>query len=123
VALDVPLAELFDYACRRSVRAVGDRVPSRSARASRSASSSKPRRERRAAERMKPHRACANDAPRLSADWLELMRFLSAYYQRPLGRDVVSRAAAAAALRRSRCRARRSRHAKAASPRIVANHD
>jgi len=30
-----------------------------------------------------------DDAPRLTADWLELMRFLSAYYQRPLGETVI----------------------------------
>ena len=31
-----------------------------------------------------------SDAPRLPADWLELMRFLSSYYQRPLGETVVA---------------------------------
>ena len=31
-----------------------------------------------------------SDAPRLSPQWLELMRFLSAYYQRPLGETVIS---------------------------------
>ncbi len=31
-----------------------------------------------------------DDAPRLPADWLEQMRFLAAYYQRPLGETVAS---------------------------------
>ncbi len=31
-----------------------------------------------------------SDAPRLSPQWLELMRFLSSYYQRPLGETVIS---------------------------------
>ncbi len=41
------------------------------------------------ADRVKPLLAIRDDAPRLSADWLELMRFLSAYYQRPLGESVI----------------------------------
>ena len=41
-------------------------------------------------ERMKPIAAVRDDAPRLSAEWLELMRFLSSYYQRPLGETIVS---------------------------------
>src|SRR5205823_3467556 len=34
--------------------------------------------------------AVRDDAPRLPADWLELMRFLSGYYQRPLGETVIA---------------------------------
>ena len=41
------------------------------------------------AERLKSISAVRDDAPRLPADWLELMRFLSAYYQRPLGETVI----------------------------------
>jgi len=40
-------------------------------------------------DRVKPLLAIRDDAPRLPADWLELMRFLSAYYQRPLGESVI----------------------------------
>ena len=38
---------------------------------------------------MKPIAAVRDDAPRLPQDWLELMRFLSGYYQRPLGETVI----------------------------------
>ena len=41
------------------------------------------------AEKLKSIRAVRDDAPRLSGEWLELMRFLSAYYQRPLGETVI----------------------------------
>jgi len=41
------------------------------------------------AEELKSISAVRDDAPRLTADWLELMRFLSAYYQRPLGETVI----------------------------------
>src|SRR5207245_3686327 len=41
------------------------------------------------AARVKPIVALRDDAPRLPADWLELMRFLSGYYQRPLGETVI----------------------------------
>src|ERR1700752_3384906 len=42
------------------------------------------------AARVKPIVALRDDAPRLPAGWLELMRFLSGYYQRPLGETVIS---------------------------------
>ena len=35
-------------------------------------------------------RALRDDAPRLPHDWIALMRFLSGYYQRPLGETVIS---------------------------------
>ena len=41
-----------------------------------------------ASARLKPVKRILDDAPRLSADWLEQMRFLSSYYQRPLGETV-----------------------------------
>lgn len=41
-----------------------------------------------ASTRLKPVSRVLDDAPRLSADWLEQMRFLSSYYQRPLGETV-----------------------------------
>jgi primosomal protein N' (replication factor Y) len=40
--------------------------------------------------RMKAITAVRDDAPRLPPDWLELMRFLSGYYQRPLGETMIS---------------------------------
>jgi primosomal protein N' (replication factor Y) len=42
------------------------------------------------AERIKPISAVRDDAPRLPEDWIALMRFLSGYYQRPLGETVIS---------------------------------
>jgi primosomal protein N' (replication factor Y) len=42
------------------------------------------------ASRIKSVTAVRNDAPRMPADWIELMRFLSAYYQRPLGETVIA---------------------------------
>ena len=43
-----------------------------------------------ALDRLKAIIDVRSDAPRLSAQWLELMRFLSTYYQRPLGETVIS---------------------------------
>ena len=43
-----------------------------------------------ALERVKSIIAVRDDAPRLPAQWLELMRFLSSYYHRPLGETVVA---------------------------------
>jgi primosomal protein N' (replication factor Y) (superfamily II helicase) len=41
------------------------------------------------AAKLKSISAVRDDAPRLSADWLELVTFLAAYYQRPLGETVI----------------------------------
>lgn len=41
-----------------------------------------------ASARLKSIVRVLDNAPRLSAEWLELMRFLSSYYQRPLGETV-----------------------------------
>jgi primosomal protein N' (replication factor Y) (superfamily II helicase) len=92
VALAVPLAKLFEYALPRDVLVqVGDRVVVPLGARQRigvvleaQAESALP------PERMKPIAAVRDDAPRLSAEWLELMRFLSGYYQRPLGETIVS---------------------------------
>jgi primosomal protein N' (replication factor Y) len=90
VALEVPVAKLFDYLADDSTPAsVGDRVVVPFGARDRvgvvveigedsSVSSA----------RLKPVRRVLDGAPRLSADWLEQMRFLSAYYQRPLGETV-----------------------------------
>ena len=42
-----------------------------------------------AADRLKRIARVLDDAPRLPSNWLELMRFLSGYYQRPLGETVI----------------------------------
>ena len=92
VALAVPLAKLFDYAVPEGLSLqVGDRVVVPFGARQQigvvletEAESDLP------AGRMKPVVAVRDDAPRLSTDWLELMRFLSGYYQRPLGETIVS---------------------------------
>ena len=92
VALDVPLAKLFDYAQTSVAPAqVGDRVVVPFGARQRlgvvveaQAASDVP------VSRMKAITAVRDDAPRLAADWLELMRFLSSYYQRPLGETLIS---------------------------------
>jgi len=92
VALDVPLARLFDYAAPEDCElAPGDRVavPFGARQeigvvVEANAASELP------AERIKRISARRDDAPRLPADWLELMRFLSVYYQRPLGETIIA---------------------------------
>ncbi|HEX7054634.1 MAG TPA: primosomal protein N' [Burkholderiales bacterium] len=92
MALDVPLAKLFDYSLPAGIVAMrGDRVAVRFGNRARigvvvEAQASTDI----AAERLKPIEAVRDDAPRLSADWLELMRFLSGYYQRPLGETILA---------------------------------
>src|SRR5947207_2873668 len=92
VALDVPLPRLFDYALPEGASVTsGDRVTVQLGKRNHtgvvieadSASTL-------ALDRLKAIVDVRSDAPRLPADWLELMRFLSAYYQRPLGETVVA---------------------------------
>src|SRR5690349_8701915 len=92
VALDVPLPRLFDYAVPSGAElACGDRVTVQLGRRNQTgvvieadiASDV-------AAARLKSIIDVRNDAPRLPADWLELMRFLATYYQHPLGETVVA---------------------------------
>src|SRR5438132_1137413 len=92
VALDVPLPRLFDYALPEGASvASGDRVTGQLGKRNHtgvvieadSASTL-------ALDRLKAIVDVRSDAPRLPADWLELMRFLSAYYQRPLGETVIA---------------------------------
>ncbi len=91
VALDVPLATLFDYLAPDGLDAQpGDRVVVPFGARSRvgvvvetSIGSSIP------AAKLKQVSRVLDDAPRLPAPWLELMRFLSSYYQRPLGETVI----------------------------------
>ncbi|HYR34237.1 MAG TPA: primosomal protein N' [Burkholderiales bacterium] len=92
VALDVPLPRLFDYALPEGARvASGDRVTVQLGRRNHTgvvieAEST----SALALDRLKAIIDVRSDAPRLSAEWLELMRFLSAYYQRPLGETVIA---------------------------------
>jgi primosomal protein N' (replication factor Y) len=90
VALDVPVAKLFDYLIDDATPvASGDRVVVPFGARQRvgvvvevaDASSV-------AVSRLKPVARVLQDAPRLSADWLEQMRFLASYYQRPFGETV-----------------------------------
>jgi len=91
-ALDVPLAKLFDYSIPAGMQVqIGDRVVVPFGTRQRlgvvietGVTSELP------AARVKPIAALRDDAPRLPADWLELARFLSGYYQRPLGETVIS---------------------------------
>jgi len=91
VALDVPVATLFDYTVPTSLDVnPGDRVvvpfgarQKLGVAVECSATSELP------AKKLRPIAAVRDDAPRLPADWLELMKFLSNYYQRPLGETVV----------------------------------
>jgi primosomal protein N' (replication factor Y) len=92
VALDVPLARLFDYAQPEGLAvAVGDRVvvpfgarQQLGVVVETSVESVLP------VSRMKAIASVRDDAPRLPHDWLDLMRFLSGYYQRPLGVTMIS---------------------------------
>jgi primosomal protein N' (replication factor Y) len=91
VALDVPLATLFDYLRPEAFDVVaGDRVVVPFGTRNRvgvvieeGAGSAI------AAEKLKPVSRVLEDTPRLSPQWLDLMRFLAAYYQRPLGETVI----------------------------------
>ena len=88
----MPLPRLFDYALPDGVEAfAGDRIVVPFGHRSRigvviEANIS----SEIALDRLKPLTEVRNDAPRLSADWLELMRFLAAYYQRPFGETVIA---------------------------------
>src|SRR5436190_2332363 len=91
-ALDVPLAKLFDYSVPAGMEArVGDRVVVPfSARQRLGVVIEAGVTSERPAARVKPIVALRGDAPRLPGDWLELMRFLSGYYQRPLGETIIA---------------------------------
>ena len=92
IALDVPTDKVFDYVADDATAAQpGDRVAVPFGRRSRvgvvlesGAVSSL------GASKLKPIERVLGDAPRLPPDWLEQMRFLAAYYQRPLGETVAS---------------------------------
>ena len=92
VALDVPLPRLFDYSCPQDQGAeIGARVvvPFGTRRlvgivAERAADTEVD------PARIKPIERVLQDAPLLPEDWMALMRFLSGYYQRPLGETIMS---------------------------------
>src|SRR5919108_3456443 len=85
VALDVPLPKLFEYSLPDGIDVrAGDRVAVRFGAQQKIGVVI----DERAVpelpiERIKPIAALRDDAPRLPPDWIELMRFLCAYYQRP----------------------------------------
>ena len=90
VALDVPVGKIFDYLVDDAAPAApGDRVVvpfgarERVGVVVEVADASTV-----AVSRLKPITRVLADAPRLSASWLEQMRFLSSYYQRPFGETV-----------------------------------
>jgi primosomal protein N' (replication factor Y) len=90
VALEVPVAKLFDYLCDDALPVgPGDRVAvpfgarERVGVVIEIADDSAV-----ASARLKPVTRLLEGVPRLPADWLEQMRFLASYYQRPLGETV-----------------------------------
>ena len=92
MALDVPLARLFDYAFPEGAQAqIGDRVVVPfGARQSLGVVVDAQATTELSPGRMKAIAAVRDDAPRLTGEWLELMRFLSSYYQRPLGETIIA---------------------------------
>jgi len=92
VALDVPLPTLFDYSCPDPSSApAGARVVVPFGKRNLVGVVVETAGETVfAPEKIKPIGRVLEDAPRLPADWLALMRFLATYYQRPLGETVIS---------------------------------
>src|SRR5574339_213101 len=92
VALDVPLQKLFEYSLPQGISArIGDRVAVRfGAQQKIGVVIEDHAQPELARERIKPISALRDDAPPLPPDWIALMRFLSAYYQRPLGETVIA---------------------------------
>ena len=90
VALDVPLATLFDYTLPDGVEAdVGDRVVVPFGARQRVGVVIERAPHSAFQARLKPIAGVRDDAPRLGGDWLELIRFLATYYQRPLGETAI----------------------------------
>ncbi|MGH8706523.1 MAG: hypothetical protein ACREVD_00485, partial [Burkholderiales bacterium] len=91
VALDVPLATLFDYVhAEDGAACVGDRVVVPFGTRTRVGVVLEEGDGSTIAHgKLKSVSRVLDDAPRLPASWLELMRFLAAYYQRPLGESVI----------------------------------
>ena len=92
VALDVPLPRLFDYTCANDLDAgVGARVivPFGSRRLV-GVVVERAEETRIDPAKIKPLECVLADAPALPAEWIALMRFLSSYYQRPLGETIIA---------------------------------
>jgi primosomal protein N' (replication factor Y) len=90
VALDVPLASLFDYAQPEGVEVeVGDRVVVPFGARQRVGVVIERAQESAYQARLKPIAGVRDDAPRLGGEWLALIRFLATYYQRPLGETAI----------------------------------
>jgi primosomal protein N' (replication factor Y) len=125
VALDVPLPKLFEYSLPDGIDArVGDRVAVRFGAQQKIGVVIEERvAAELPAERIKPISALRDDAPRLPSDWIALMRFLSGYYQRPLGETVIS--ALPPRLRSPKPLPRKvlQNESSAAGPRFVPNHE
>jgi len=121
VALDVPVAKLFDYLIDdTSLAAAGDRVVVPfGARERVGVVVEVADASALADARLKPVVRVLDDAPRLSAGWLEQMQFLSSYYQRPLGETV----AGALPARLRSLKALPKRRKSAALPAAAAAHD
>jgi primosomal protein N' (replication factor Y) len=125
VALDVPLATLFDYARTDDVDArPGDRVVVPFGTRSRvGVVMEEGEGSSIASAKLKPVTRVLGDAPRLPASWLDFMRFLAGYYHRPLGESVI--AALPPRLRSLKPLPKKVREGEspaAASPRFVPNH-
>lgn len=125
VALDVPLATLFDYARGDLADArPGDRVVVPfGTRARVGVVMEEAASTRIAGAKLKPAARLLDDAPRLPASWLELMRFLAGYYQRPLGETVIG--ALPPRLRSLKPlpkKVREAASAQPAAPRFVSSH-
>jgi primosomal protein N' (replication factor Y) len=124
VALDVPLARLFDYAVPDGLPVFpGARVMVPfGARQKLGIVVHTDQATELAAGRVKSIAGVRDDAPRLPADWLELMHFLSSYYQRPLGETMIG--ALPPRLRSARPLPRKALAAAQlpTSPRFVATH-
>lgn len=91
VGLDVPLPRLFEYLpCESQQAAAGDRVLVPFGARERVGIVLEAAHESQlGAARLKRIVRVLEDAPRLPAEWLELVRFLAAYYQRPYGETAV----------------------------------
>ncbi len=90
VALEVPVAVLFDYlADDQTPASPGDRVVVPfGARQRVGVVIETGDGSTISTAKLRPVARVLEDAPRLSAEWLEQMRFLASYYQRPLGETV-----------------------------------
>ena len=92
VALDVPLPQLFDYRCDESQQpAIGRRVvvpfgARRDVGVIVELAQSSPLPD----DRLKQAEQVLHDVEPLPASWLELVRFCSEYYQRPLGEVIMN---------------------------------